>query len=125
MNREPLNLDERTVNFSKSVLAFCKAEILTPVNRPLIEQLIRSATSIGANYAEANNAASKTDFRNKIFIAKKEAAEAKYWLMLIEDLATDKEGCSDLIQECHFILMTLQKSISTMANGKRLMHSER
>lgn len=125
MDHEPLNLDIRTVNFSKSVLAFCKAETLTAINRPLIDQLIRSTTSIGANYAEANNAASKTDFRNKIFIAKKEAAEAKYWLTLLEDIAKDKETCSELLRECHFILMTLQKIISTMANGKRLTYSER
>ena len=41
------------------------------VNEPIIKQLIRSATSIGANYCEANNASSKNDFRNKIYICKR------------------------------------------------------
>lgn len=87
------------------------------ITRPLIDQLIRSATSVGANYAEANNAASKTDFKNKIFIAKKEAAEAKYWLILIRDVTIDKATCDKLTQECHYLLMTFQKIISTL-NGR-------
>lgn len=84
-----------------------------------MEQLIRSATSVGANYAEANNAASKTDFKNKIFIAKKEAAETKYWLILLADTAMNKQKCLELREECQHILMTLQKIINTMNEGKR------
>jgi len=78
---------------------------------------VRAATSIGANYAEANNASSKADFRNKIFIAKKEAAETKYWLELLAEVIEDKSLCRKLWQECHYILMTLQKVISTLKNG--------
>lgn len=89
----------------------------------MIEQLTKSATSIGANYAEANNAASKMDFRNKIFIAKKEAAETRYWLELFAEFPGKKDDCRELWQECHYILMTLQKIISslnvTKVNGKR------
>jgi four helix bundle protein len=99
-------------------LSFCRTVKLTPITRPMIEQLTKSATSIGANYAEANNAASKTDFRNKIYIAKKEAAETEYWLELFADLVEDKNVCRELWQECHYILMTLQKIISTL-NGKQ------
>ncbi len=113
-----LGLDTRTVNFSRGVIAFCNAERLTVTTRPLIDQLIRSATSIGANYTEANNAASPTDFKNKIFIAKKEAAEAKYWLNLISDTTSDKPACDRLVQECQYLLMTLQKIISTMNNRR-------
>lgn len=80
----------------------------------MIEQLTKSATSIGANYAEANNASSRTDFRNKIFIAKKEAAETKYWLELFADISDDKTRCRELWQECHYILMTLQKIVNTL-----------
>ena len=120
MNPSTLTLESRTVNFSKDVLAFCNAEPKTIVTRPLIDQLIRSATSIGANYAEANNAASKTDFRNKIFIAKKEASEAKYWLTLLLEYTVDKDTCNGLLQECHYLLMTFQKIVSTLNNGKRL-----
>ena len=49
----------------------------------LIDQLIRSGTSIGANYTEANGASSRKDFKNKIYICKKEAMETKYWLRLL------------------------------------------
>jgi|GEM_PF-5064254 len=45
------------------------------INKPIINQMIRSGTSIGANYCEAINASSKRDFRNKIFICKKETQE--------------------------------------------------
>lgn len=85
-----------------------------------MDQLIRSATSIGANYAEANNAASKIDFKNKIFIAKKEAAEAEYWLKLLTDQVSDKQSCHHLLQECHYLLMTLQKIVNTLNKGKRI-----
>lgn len=118
MNHSPL-LAERTLVFSKDVIQFCKAEKITITTKPLLEQLIRSATSIGANYVEANNAASKADFKNKIFIAKKEAAESKYWLQLLESETVNLAECQRLIQECHYILMILQKIISTLNHGQR------
>lgn len=91
----------------------------------MISQLIKSATSIGANYAEANNASSKTDFRNKIFIAKKEAAETKYWLELFSDLTQNKENCRLLWRECLFILMTLQKIVSSLRSSAKTVNGER
>ncbi|MBI5906515.1 four helix bundle protein [Candidatus Saccharibacteria bacterium] len=118
MSPEPLKLDVRTVNFSREVITFCKAEKVTLVSRPLINQLVRSATSIGANYAEANNAASRVDFRSKIFIAKKETAETEYWLTLLSDVTNDKDTCNKLTQECHYLLMTFQKIINTLNKGK-------
>jgi four helix bundle protein len=129
MNNAPYSLGDRTVTFSKNVLTFCSTVPASNITRPIIDQLIRSATSIGANYAEANNAASKVDFRNKIFIAKKEAAETEYWLTLIDNYSTDKNGCSILRQECHYLLMIFQKIINTLRstseNGKRTVNSKR
>ena len=116
---EPFYLQDRTLKFSKAVILFCRELKPDLLNRSIIFQLIKSATSIGANYSEANNASSKQDFRNKIFIAKKEAAETKYWLSLLEDLVENKETCLSLGKECHFILMTLQKIVSTVDHGKR------
>ncbi len=117
MNHATEKLDTRTVNFSLKVINCCKNQKPNPINKPIIEQLVRSATSVGANYAEANNAASKQDFKNKIYIAKKEAAETKYWLTLLKQINPSSE-CEELSQECQYILMTLQKIISTL-NGKR------
>ncbi len=71
---QPLNkykLEERTAKFGESIIYFCKDLIKDTMSRPLISQLIRSGTSIGANYMEANGAGSKKDFANKIFICKK------------------------------------------------------
>jgi four helix bundle protein len=48
-------------------------------------QLIRSGTSIGANYREANRAESKDDFIHKVGIAEKEASETEYWLEICEE----------------------------------------
>ncbi len=52
------------------------------LNSNIISQLLRSATSVGANYHEANAASSKNDFRNKIYICRKEIQETEYWLDL-------------------------------------------
>jgi four helix bundle protein len=125
MNRSPYTFGTRTTQFSKDLIRFCKSVAITPVSKPLIDQVIRSGTSIGANYAEANNAASKTDFRNKIFIAKKEAAETEYWLTLLEDVLEEKTQCVVLLTECHYLLMTLQKIISTLRDGERKMNNAR
>jgi four helix bundle protein len=73
----------RTVRFSKEIIDYCRS--LRPVITvtPLIKQLIRSATSVGANYCEADEAESKKDFIHKLAIAKKEIRETKYWLELL------------------------------------------
>lgn len=118
MSRSPYILGDRTLEFSKGVLSFCASIKVTVVTRPLIDQLVRSATSIGANYAEANNAASRQDFRNKIFIAKKEAAETKYWLSLIASYSARDKDAEYLSNECQHILMTLQKIINTLREQK-------
>ena len=75
MNQLPnnrYNLEERTAKFGESVILFCKSINQDTINKPIINQLIRSATSVGANYMEANGASSRKDFANKIFICKKE-----------------------------------------------------
>ena len=84
------------------------------LHRSLVDQLIRSSASIGANYAEACNAVSKLDFRNKVFIAKKEAAEARYWIDLCSDLTNPADWIS-LRQEAHELLVILQTIINTMS----------
>jgi four helix bundle protein len=62
------DLEDRTKKFGKEVIILLKKIKPNYINRSIISQLIRSATSVGANYCEANNASSKKDFRNKIFI---------------------------------------------------------
>ena len=59
------DLEERTAKFGEVVIAFAKKVPVTPVTRPLIDQLVKSGTSVGANYCEADDSESKKAFRNK------------------------------------------------------------
>lgn len=104
------------IDFSVSVVQVCGKHTKESTLRPLIAQIIRSATSIGANYAEANNASSKVDFKNKIYIAKKEAGETRYWLKILEKLLPH-EDFSVLQQEALELNLILQKVISTLKGG--------
>lgn len=63
-------LSNRTITFSVAVIKHVSKYKQATI-RFVVDQVVRSSTSIGANYAEANNASSKTDFKNKIFIAKR------------------------------------------------------
>jgi four helix bundle protein len=76
-------LEERASSFAEVVIDFCRSITLDAVNDPLVRQLIRSATSVGANYCEADEAESKKDFRHKIALCRKESRETKYWLRMI------------------------------------------
>lgn len=89
----------------------------TDENRTILNQLVRASSSVGANYTEANNAISRLDFRNKIYTAKKEAAESRYWLRLLDKSNADLE-VSRLIDECTELLLILQKSVTTLQNGR-------
>lgn len=91
------DLEERTKRFSFDVIATIKKTPRTIVTVPLISQLIRSAASIGANYCEANGGSSKKDFRNKVFICKKEAKETKYWIELLTVAVPDEEKAYKLL----------------------------
>ena len=83
-NSKHYDLEERTLQFAKSVLGFCKGLPKTLICEEIGKQLIRAATSVGANYIEANEALGKKDFVMRIKICRKEAKECGYWLKLIE-----------------------------------------
>jgi four helix bundle protein len=76
-------LEERTARFGEEVIVFARTVSLTVVTRPLVSQLVRSATSVGANYCEADDSESKKDFHHKIGICRKESREAKHWLRML------------------------------------------
>lgn len=85
----------------------------------LVNQIIRSATSVGANIHEANYASSKADFINKFHIALKECAETEYWVeMLVGCNAITQETARDILQECGIIRRMLVKSITTAKSQK-------
>jgi len=105
------DLEERTAKFSEEVIDFVKQIGRNDLTRDIIRQLIRSATSIGANYyMEANGASSKKDFKNKIHICKKEAMETKYWLRMLARVCPEyKEQCRKVWQEAQELSMIFGK----------------
>jgi len=77
------DLKERTSIFGKSVILLIGKAAKNEATKPLISQVIRSATSIGANYMEADGAESKKDFIHKISLCKKESKETMHWLDML------------------------------------------
>jgi len=111
------DLEDRTARFGESIITFCKTIKLDVISRPLINQIVRSATSVGANYMEANGASSKNDFRNKIFICKKEVQETKHWLRMLKHYFPEKkETIAMLWNEAQELTLIFQKITSTLKN---------
>jgi four helix bundle protein len=109
------DLEERTAKFGENVIKFCQTIRQDAITRPLISQLVRSSTSIGANYMEANNASSRRDFKNKIFLCKKEVNETKHWLrMIAKSVLSKREDVKKLWSEAQELTMIFQKIISTL-----------
>ena len=77
------DLEERTARFGEMVIDFAKSLPRNEITKPLITQLIKAATSVGANYCEADDAENGKDFKHKIGICKKESREAKHFLRMI------------------------------------------
>lgn len=80
----PFDLRERIFASVLKVIDLIKVLPDTRVNRIFFDQIIRSATSIGANYEEADGTPTRKDFAYKMTIVKKEAKETKYWLRVIK-----------------------------------------
>ncbi len=111
----------RHEQLEKRMLIFAATTIRTlsqhkSLPRSVVDQLTRAVASVGANYAEACNASSKLDFRNKIFIAKKEAAETRYWIDLCMELTTSDDW-QWLRTEANELLMILQTIVNTLRCG--------
>src|SRR5689334_7362611 len=77
------DLGERTAKFGEAVIAFAKCIGVTPITAPLISQLVREATSIGANYCEADEADSKKEFRYRISLCKRESKETRFHFRMV------------------------------------------
>ncbi|OGZ22527.1 MAG: four helix bundle protein [Candidatus Nealsonbacteria bacterium RIFCSPLOWO2_01_FULL_41_9] len=108
------DLEERTAQFGENIIDFVNNLSRSVINLPLASQIVRSATSIGANYCEANNASSKKDFINKIFICKKESSETKHWLRMIARANPDKkDALKKLWGEAHELTMIFSKIVSS------------
>lgn len=108
------NLEERTARFGEAVIAFAKRIPTSEVNRPLIGQIVRSGTSVGANYLEADDAGSKKEFFYRISLCKRETRETKHWLRMIASAAPEfKQDSRKLWQEAkelHLIFAAIHRN---------------
>lgn len=114
-NGKTAEFEVRLLDYSVNVIKLAR-NLSTDLPSSIIDQIIRSSTSIGANYAEAQDGSSKSDFKNKLYIAKKEANETKYWLRLIDRLKPNNGNVSKLIQETQELILIFQKIINTLNN---------
>lgn len=109
------DLEERTSKFGGNIIRFCKTIKEDNISKPIINQLVRSATSVGANYMEANAASSKKDFKNKIFICKKESQETMYWLKMIAECDPAKTDDAKIFwREAQELTFIFGKIVSSM-----------
>jgi four helix bundle protein len=105
------DLEERTAKFGEAVIELCLRLHETSVTRPLISQLVRAATSVGANYCEADDGETTRDFRHKIGLCRKESRECKYWCrMRAKAIPSEKPSIRPLwkeAQELNLIFSTI------------------
>lgn len=108
------DLEERTLRLGENIIKFIRKIEVRTINENIVKQLLKSATSIGANYIEATAAESRKDFIHKVGIAKKEAKETTYWLRL---LATTEEGhkdeCRLFWKEAHELTLIFATTVKT------------
>lgn len=121
MTNDRYDLKERTYKFSQLLITFCSRVPKNSINNPLVSQVVRSGTSIGANYAEADEASTRRDFLNKMSLVHKEISETKYWLKLLAEVVSEdkKVPLRNLykeVQELNLIFSTIIKK--TKENSK-------
>ena len=116
------DLEERTAEFGENVIEFVKALPRDVVTIPLIGQLVRSSTSVGANYCEADCAETRKDFEHKLGICKKESRESKHWLrMIAKAIPEEKDKAKELWKESNelnlIFISIVNKSRQKKANN--------
>jgi four helix bundle protein len=112
MNR--LEMVDRTKKFALRIIHLVDSLPNTKVGRTIGGQILRSGTSIGANYREATRAGTKKHFTSILTIALREADETLYWLELLEESGTMKSArLKPLRQECNELVAILVVSVKT------------
>jgi four helix bundle protein len=105
----PFDLEKRTLLFARAVRDFCKTIPKTTTNHPYIDQILRSSSSVGANYnIEANESLSKKDFCMRTKICRKEVKETRFWLELTEPNQGSISSAIQLKEECTQLLKILK-----------------
>jgi four helix bundle protein len=105
------DLQERTAVYGEAIVRFAKKVPQNAVNNRLVDQLVGAGTSISANYCEADDGVSKSDFRHKIGICRKEARETKFFLRMIAtaepELRSEARALWQEAKELHLIFCVI------------------
>lgn len=111
------DLKERTFEFAVQTILMLRSVNTTMENDVVRHQLAKSATSIGANYEEAQAASSKRDFKQKVSIALKEAREAHYWLRIMKRTEIgDSARVSSLTREAYELKSILAAIVNRVSD---------
>lgn len=114
------NLEQRTLEYAKATIRLIKATSISHLNKNVCSQLIRSASSVGANYREARECESRKDFIHKLSISKKELNESLYWLDLFKETNPQVSvAISHLSQETIELIKIFGSSIATAKNNSK------
>ncbi|MFH6603737.1 four helix bundle protein [Maribacter algicola] len=105
-------IEERSFQFALEVIKLIKV-LRAKREYVFADQLLRSATSIGANVSEASAGQSKKDFIAKMAIASKESRETRYWLRLIKEGNIVEENLDGYLDEIEQIVKMLTKIVKT------------
>ena len=111
-------LETRTRVFATTIFKLLDALPKKNSTRVIAYQLGKSASSIGANYREANRAESRVDFGHKLQIALKEANESVYWLEILTDLYPMHAAFRVSLQECTELRNLLQSISKSVRRGR-------
>lgn len=115
--KKVFDLEERTARFAEKIIDLLKKLPNNPINNRLIDQCMGSGGSLGANYCEANEAESRSDFIHKMGIAKKETKETKHWIRLLAHANPEfKEEFRWFWQEAEELLLIFSKIIHSSKN---------
>lgn len=117
-DKKKFDLEERTLKFGEEVIKFAKYIPQNQINNTLITQFVKSGTSIGANYCEADSAESRKDFEHKMGICKKEAKETRYWLRMIVKACPDLEDKAMILWKEANELLLIFSTIIRNSKGK-------
>ena len=112
-------LQEKAFLFASKTIALCNYLQGEQQETVISKQLYRSATSIGANLAEAAFSESRADLKHRFSIALKEANESEYWLRLVVAIGYNYNGINEIIDLCRDIKYLLIASIKTIVKNSK------
>jgi len=110
----------RTKKFAVDIIKFCDSLKASKASAVITYQLVKSATSVGANYRASCVARSKNEFFSKISIVVEESDETEYWLEVIEDsnLSSKIEELKRLLKEANEISKIMSKARNTVSKSR-------